>query len=138
MINKPPEVQRFGISHGFNNLFFNHSREIKKVIFRGGIGSVLLHPESTIRGMEYPEGPGFDIRGYRLRGISVNLAVAKQMSFGKYFFVNVEGKITASVVNAPIVNGYARVHNVAFQLILGLGVNWAVKSGAKAEGGVNK
>ena len=64
--------------------------------------------------MEYPEGPGFDIRGYRLRGVSVNLAVAKQMSFGKYFFVNVEGKITASVVNAPIVNGYARVHNVAF------------------------
>lgn len=127
LVNKPAEVQRFGISHGFNMLFLNHSRQLEKIILRGGLGSVLLHAESTVRNMKYPEGPGFDRKGYVLRGISVNLAVAKQLKFGRYFFINAEGKITGSIVNAPIVNGSARVYNIAFQLILGPGVNWAVK-----------
>lgn len=125
--NLTPEVQRFGISHGFNMLMINHSREIYKMVFRAGLGSVLIHPESTIRGMKYPEGAGFDLPGYRLRGITLNLAVAKQVHFGKYFFINAEGKVNASVVNAPVMNGYARLHNVVFQLILGPGVNWSVK-----------
>lgn len=125
--NLPPEIQRFGISHGFNMLTLNHGREWRGIIFRAGIGSVLIHPESTVRGMKYPEGAGFDLPGYRLRGITMGFGVAKQISFGKYFFVNTEGKVNASILNAPIVNGYARVYNVVFQLILGPGVNWGVK-----------
>lgn len=127
--NRPPEVEWFGISHGYNMLMFNHGRQLKHIIVRAGMGSVLVHPESTIRGMEYPTGPGFDIMGYRLRGVVLNLATAKQFKFGKYFFLNAEAKVTASMIaRSPIVNGYARVHNIAFQLILGPGVNWAVKN----------
>lgn len=124
LVNKPTEVQRFGISHGFNMLLLNYGKSIdKNFVVRAGIGSVLLHPESTIRGMAYPEGPGFDFKGYVLRGVVINVAIAKQFLISKYFFVNTEGKITAAVVNAPVVNGHARVYNVAFQLILGLGCN---------------
>jgi hypothetical protein len=108
-------------------LIFNYGREIKKIVFRAGLGSVLIHPESTVRGKVYPEGPGFDIHGYNLRGIVVNVAVAKQIKFGKYFFINTEGKISASTAKAPIVDGYAKVYNIAFHLILGPGVNWSVK-----------
>lgn len=125
--NPPPEVEWFGISHGYNMLMVNYGQEIKKIILRTGLGSVLIHPESTIRGMKYPVGPGFDMPGYRLNGIVLNVGVAKQIPFGKYFFVNTEVKMNASVVNAEVVNGYARVHNIVFQLILGPGVNWSVK-----------
>lgn len=125
--NLPPEVEWFGISHGFNMLMFNYGIEIRKLIFRAGLGSVLIHPESTVRGMKYPVGPGFDMPGYRLRGITLNLGAAKQIPFGKYFFINTEAKVNASVVNSPVVNGYARVNNIVFQLILGPGINWCVK-----------
>lgn len=125
--NPPPEVQWFAITHGFNMLTLNHGRQYKKMIYRAGLGSVLIHPESTVRGMEYPVSYDFDLPGYRLSGITVNLGAARQISFGKYFFINTEVKMNASVVTAEIVNGYARVHNIVFQFILGPGVNWAVK-----------
>lgn len=131
--NLPPEVERFGISHGFNMLTLNHGREWKKIIFRGGLGSVLIHPESTVRGMKYPETGGFDLPGYRLRGITMGLAVAKQINFGKNFYINTEAKINASAVNSPIVDGYARVYNIAFQLILGPGLNGFLRDEVKTE-----
>ncbi len=125
--NKPLEVQRFGVSHGYNMLLFNYAKQFKKVILRAGAGSVLVHGESTVRGMVYPEGPGFDINGYRLRGVSINLAAAHQIKINKTFFINTEVKVNASLANIPIVDGYARMNVIAFQLILGPGVNWCVK-----------
>lgn len=123
----PAEVQRFGVSHGFNTLVLNHGRQIGKYILRAGAGSSLVHGESTIRGMVYPEGPGFDIYGYRLRGVVINLGVARQIKFSKTFFMNAELKMTAAVANIPIVQGHARMHVVVFQFILGPGFNWCVR-----------
>lgn len=125
--NRPPEVEWFGISHGFNMLTVNRSREIRGMILRVGMGSVLVHPESTVRGMKYPVGPGFDIPGYRLRGVTVNMGAAKQIPFGRFFFVNAEAKVNASFARVPVVNGEAEVYNVVFQLILGPGINWCLK-----------
>ncbi len=128
--NKPPEVQRFGISHGFNILTLNYGYKFKHFIFRNGIGSVLMHPESTIRNKVYPEGPGFDIKGYVLRGFVYNTAIAKQFNFWKNrMYLNTELKTTIARANAPIVDGSAIVNNIALQAIAGLGVRFAnVKS----------
>ena len=124
--NKPPEVQRFGISHGFNILTLNYGYKFKHFIFRNGIGSVLMHPESTIRNKVYPEGPGFDIKGYVLRGLVYNTAVAKQFYFlRKRLYLNTEVKATFARANAPIVEGNATVNNIALQAIVGLGVRFA-------------
>ncbi len=128
LVNLPSEVQRFGISHGFNMLFFNRSFQKNTFVLRPGIGSVLAHPESTVRGQVYPEGPGFDIKGYRLRGIALNFAIARPIEISRYFFINVEGKVTVSYVGVPIQNGNARFWNIALQFIVGPGFNWAVKS----------
>lgn len=125
--NLPAEVQRFGISHGYNMLMLNHGRQVGKYILRAGAGSALVHGESTIRGMAYPEGPGFDIYGYRLRGVVINLAAARQLRFSKTFFMNAELKLNASVANVPVVSGHARVHIIVFQFILGPGFNWSVR-----------
>ncbi|MBL7765435.1 MAG: hypothetical protein JNJ58_05045 [Chitinophagaceae bacterium] len=125
LLNPHPDIQRFGISHGFNILTLNYARYFKYFIVRNGIGSVLMHPESTIRNLEYPEGPGFDIKGYRLRGIVWNTAVAHRFHFfRKRMFLNLEAKATFAKANAPIVNGVAKVNNIALQMIGGLGVNF--------------
>lgn len=131
LLNKPAEVQHFGISHGYNMLMVNRGWERNHNIFRVGLGSVLIHPESTVRNLEYQVGPGFDLPGYRMRGILLNLAAARQFALGKYFYFNAEGKITASVLNADVVNGKARVHSVVFHFILGPGVNWNVRDTKK-------
>lgn len=121
-----PDIQRFGISHGYNILTLNYGRRWHGFIFRNGIGSVLMHPESTIRGQVYPEGPGFDIKGYRLRGFAFNTALARKfMLLRERFYINTEIKITFAHGNAPIVNGTARVSNLAGHAIAGFGINFA-------------
>ncbi len=124
--NKHPDIQRFGISHGFNILTLNYGYKFKYFIFRNGIGSVLMHPESTIRNKVYPEGPGFDIKGYVLRGFVYNTAIAKQIYFfRRRMYLNTELKATFARAKAPIVDGAATVNNIALQAIVGLGVRFA-------------
>ncbi len=125
--NPPPGVEMFQVTHGYNMLFLNRGWEVGKYIVRAGLGTGLVHPESRVRGLYYEFGSGLDLPGYRIRGITANLSGARQFPIGKYFFVNAEAKIHASVANIDIVNGHARMHTVVFQLILGPGVNWAVK-----------
>jgi hypothetical protein len=121
-----PDIQRFGISHGFNMLTFNYAHKFNYFIFRNGIGSVLLHPESTIRNKVYPEGPGFDIKGYRLRGFVFHTAIAKQIPIvRKRLFINTEVKASFAKANAPIVDGIAKVNAIVLQGIVGLGVRFA-------------
>ncbi len=127
LLNKPSEVQHFGISHGFNILSFNRAWQKKHYILRVGAGSILVHAESTVRGKEYYVGPGFNLKGYRVRGALINLAIAKRLNFNDYFFTNIEAKITGAILNADIVDGKARVHSLVFHLILGPGVNWNVR-----------
>jgi len=129
--NLPAEVDRFGISHGYNMVMFNYGTLFRKYIFSAGAGSAFVHGESTVRGKVYPEGPGFDIYGYRLRGLSINLAAARQVKINKTFFVNAELKVNAAVANIPIVDGHARVNIVVFQFIMGPGFNWAVREETK-------
>ena len=124
LLNKPAEVERFGISHGFNMFFINYGRDWHKLILKAGAGPVVIHPESTILGKVYPEGPGFDIKGYRLKGIAFQLAVARPFYISKVFFINTEVKIIAGFVNAPIVEGKAKVSNLSLQLLLGPGVKF--------------
>ena len=42
--NKPPEVQEFSISHGYNLLTVNRAWKENGFIFRGGLGVVITHP----------------------------------------------------------------------------------------------
>lgn len=103
-------------------------------MFRNGIGSVLMHPESTIRDKVYPEGPGFDINGYVLRGFVFNTAVAKQFYFlRKRLYLNTEVKATFARANSPIVDGYATVNNIALQAIAGIGIRFAGRKNKSAK-----
>lgn len=128
--NKPPEVQRFGISHGFNVLTLNYVRHFSFFSWRNGLGSVLLHPESTVRNKVWPEGPGFDIKGYRLRGLVYNTGISKQIPIiRKRLYLSTELKATFARATMPIAEGDATVNNIALQAIAGMGVNFAGQKG---------
>jgi hypothetical protein len=128
--NKPPEVQRFGISHGFNILTLNYVRHFRFFSWRNGLGSVLMHPESTVRNKVWPEGPGFDIKGYRLRGLVYNTGISKQIPLiRKRVYLSTELKATFARATMPIAEGNATVNNIALQAIAGLGVNFAGRKG---------
>lgn len=125
--NRPDEVQRFGISHGYNMCVFSYNKSFRWFGASFGLGSVLMHPESTIRGMKYAEGPGLDLPGYVLRGWVINMGICHQVRIWKRYYFNTEMKLTISQANAPIVDGYARVNNIAFQFIFGPGIEWGYK-----------
>jgi len=122
--NAPPEVERFAISHGYNLFLLSYNRNVKWFNVAVGGGTILMHPESTIRGKKWTEGDGSYWSGYRLKGFAVNLAVSHQVRIYKRFYLNVEGKVIYSKANVPIVDGYAKFNNVALQLIFGPGIDW--------------
>jgi len=127
--NKPPEIQDFTISHGYNILTINRSFNklaFKKhaYILRLGAGLVLAHPENTIRNQELNQQKGIFGWGYYIGGAVFNIAVAKRFYFTDRLFVNSEFKFNPSVSKVPIVNGHAIVWNFPVAFALGLGVDF--------------
>ncbi len=119
--DKPPEVQEFSISHGFNLLTVNRAWLEKGFIFRAGLGVVITHPESTVRGRSHSEDGGiFD--GYYLSGPTAQGAVEKRFHILDWLTASLEGKVTASYAWVPVEGGHADVPNLAVHGLFGLGV----------------
>ena len=73
--NRPPEVDAFEITHGYNPILVNVVRERWGVGFRAGAGILLAHPETTVRGLRFPETGG--ILGWYVSGSAAQLSVSK-------------------------------------------------------------
>ena len=119
--NRPPEVQRFSITDGFNLLTVNRLWQRHGLIWSIGGGAVITHPESTVRGQAFPERGGLLGTGYFLSGPTAEVALAKRYTVAKRWFVQGEGRATASYVRVPIQNGHAQVTNMAVHGLLGFG-----------------
>jgi hypothetical protein len=122
--NTTPEVQKFNISHGFNMLMVNRGFEKKTFRYRAGMGVVLAHPESNIRGKEFGNSTDDWDTGYYLTGPVFNLAISRPIRLGSRFFINPEAKTTFAYSYIRISEGHADVYNLAFHLILGFGYDF--------------
>jgi hypothetical protein len=120
--DNPPEIQEFSISHGFNLLTVNRAWEEKGFIFRAGLGVVITHPETTIRGLSSPQDGGI-YNGYYLSGPTVQGAVEKRFHIWRWLIASVEAKLTASYAWIPIEGGHADVPNLAVHALFGLGAD---------------
>jgi len=125
--NRPPEVQRFEISHGYNQITLNRAWNYRGFIFHLGLGLVLTHPETRVRGKAntwvnglLPTGD----KGFRLSGTTAQAAVGKRFFIYQGLFINLEGKLTGSYATIPIVDGDASVPNVAVHGLIGLGYEY--------------
>lgn len=121
--NTSAEVQKFNISHGFNLIMVNRGFEKKTFRYRAGAGIVLAHPESNIRGKEFGNTGNDWGMGYYLSGPVLNLAICKPIRLGRRFYINAEAKTTFAYSHIKIAEGNANVYNLAFHLILGIGVD---------------
>lgn len=119
--NRPPEIQRFSITDGFNLLTVNRLWLHHGLIWSAGGGIVITHPESTIRNKAYPENRGILNKGYYISGPTVEAAVAKRLDLGEQWFAFGEGRATASYVRVPVADGHAHVTNLALHFLLGAG-----------------
>lgn len=120
--NNPPEVQKFSISHGFNMLFINRGFYRQGFCYRAGAGVVIAHPESNVRGIEFGSSTGGNNWGYYLSGPAIQASVNRPYYLGERFFIHAEAKITFGYTSVKIAHGRADVYNLAFHLLLGLGV----------------
>lgn len=119
--NTTAEIQKFNISHGFNMLFLNRGFDCKTFRYRTGIGVVMAHPESNIRGKEFGSSVDNYDWGYYLSGPVLNLAIGKPFRINDRFYLDLEAKTTLAYAHVKIADGHANVYNLALHLILGIG-----------------
>lgn len=122
--NTTEEVPYFSISHGYNLLMMNRAWLLPNtLIWRIGAGIVIAHPESQVRGASFNEKGGtLNDSGYYVSGATLMTSVGKRIYFTKAFFLELEGKITASFAQVPVAkDGYADAPNIALHAIFNLG-----------------
>lgn len=122
--NLPKNVQEFTITNGYNLLIINHGFKEPAYIWRLGLGIVLTHPESTVRGKKFNEHGGirtFDTDGYFISGAVAQGAIEKRYDLNKNLFVYGEAKLTAAFASVPIYGGFADAPNIALHGVLGIG-----------------
>ncbi|NQU84788.1 MAG: hypothetical protein HQ541_03425 [Mariniphaga sp.] len=125
--NKPEEIQRFSISHGYNLLFVNRVIHQKKYGSKVGFGIVLAHPENTIRNFSLDENEGILNWGYYVAGPAIQYGIFKEIALNRTFFIIIESKVSLAYANIPVKNGRAHVPVLAFHLQLGPGIYFRKK-----------
>ena len=68
--NRPDEVQKFAISHGYNINMLNYALSKYGFIYRIGGGFVMTHPETQVRGKRLEDEGGFN--GFYISGAGDN------------------------------------------------------------------
>jgi hypothetical protein len=111
LANRPPEVDTFEITHGYNPILLNVVRDERGVAFRAGAGFVLTHPQTTVRGLRFPETGG--ILGWYVSGPAAQVGFSKSWEFSRHFVAGVEGKAVGAWARVPIVDGSADVPNLS-------------------------
>lgn len=109
----PPGVE-FAVSHGLNFLLLNRARREGGWLWRGGLGPVIAHPETKIRGRTLKGG------GYYLSGAAAQLSLERRLTIWN-LFLSLEAKATLAWARVPVAGGHASLLNPAFHALVGVG-----------------
>lgn len=120
--NKPDEVQKFAISHGYNLNMLNFALSKGGFIYRGGFGFVMTHPETQVRGKRLEDDGGFN--GFYISGAGGQVAVEKRYYATEKVSLSLEAKFTAAYAVIPIADGTASVPNYAVHGLIGIGYDF--------------
>ena len=115
-----PEVDRFSVSHGYNLLTLERSFPLGGFELWAGLGMVIAHPESTIRGRTREETEGGLGGGYFATGPTGAVAVGRRVPLSDRFALVPELRLTLSRARVPIAEGHASVSNASVHLLVGL------------------
>jgi len=123
--NPPNEIEHFEVSHGYNlamvsrTISFHNSPSI----FRIGLGTVIGHPEGSIRGKAINPVHSLLGGGYHISGFCFQAAVGPPVGIAEHWFFRPKFKLTAAWAQMPLVgNGIAKVPNKPFIPYLDLAI----------------
>lgn len=122
--NKPDEVDRFSISHGYNQILINRIFKTDRLNSKAGLGIVAAHPENSVRGLTLDEKKGLFNDGYYTTGPAIQYGIFREIQLGNYFYLIGEARISAAYSRVPVVNGKAHAPVVAFHLQFGPGFKY--------------
>ena len=122
--NRPANVQRFDVSHGFNLLFVNRSWDIQPLILRIGLGAVVAHPENTVNNQPLADDGGLFGSGQYLAGATGQLSAGWSYAFHRHWFATLEGKLTYAYARLKIADGHANLLHGALHALGGIGYRW--------------
>ena len=123
--NRPAEIQRFEISHGYNLIVLSKLWLRNGWLWSAGGGMVIGHPENTVRGLTHLDDDGGTLGGgYYLCGVVVQGGLGRRFELGKGLFASALTKVRAANCRVPVRDGWAEAPNVATHVNLGLGVRW--------------
>jgi hypothetical protein len=125
LANRPPEIQKFEISHGYNLLVLSRLWPRHGWIWSAGGGMVIGHAENTVRGLTHDDDDGGTLGGgYYLCGIVIQGGLGRRFDITDEFFVTALTKVSAANCRVPVRDGWAEAPNLAGHLNLGFGVRW--------------
>jgi hypothetical protein len=125
--NIPEEIDRFSVSHGYNQLFINNINKSGRLMTKAGFGLVIAHPENTVRGYKLNEKGGLFNNGYFLAGPVIQYGIFEEIEVGKGLYLLLEMRVSAAYARVQVVNGKADVPVVALHLQAGPGAGFARK-----------
>lgn len=96
------------------------------MIYRFGMGTVVVHPDITVRNQSnYQKGggaiPKFWQDGYHWGGISLQGVLHKMFMLSRNTYFSVETKLVYAKTDVPIANGSVEVVNQSAHVIAGFG-----------------
>ena len=121
LVDRPPEVGSFSISHGYNVLSGQRAWERGRTIYRLGAGIVASHPESVVRGRQLDPSGGVFGTGYYVSGPALVAGIGPRWPIGRRWFVHWNVEVTAAWTRVPISGGDAEGATVSVNLLAGLG-----------------
>ena len=121
LANRPPEVDTFEITHGYNFITANRSFLVRGFDLRAGAGVVMPHPQTTIRGRHFDATKGMLGTGWYFSGGVVQVGLGHRFALGRHWQVGAEAKGTAALARVPIVDGWADVPNLAIHGLITVG-----------------
>ena len=124
LINTNDEITKYSISHGFNIITINRGFEKKFVSYKIGVGTILIHPESVIRGMGFGSSSDYTDFGYFITGPILMFTICKPIQFCDRFYLNFEGKTSFAYSYVKVAKGYSNLYNFAFHVGIGLGFDF--------------
>jgi hypothetical protein len=118
--NPTPEVIRFRITNGVNNLLLERHWRRRNWEFGVGAGPALAVPISTVRGKSYGESKGIFGSRYDLSGATLMGTVTRRVKLLPYTYGSLAIKATLTHLDVPVADGRARLNNVALHFQYGM------------------
>lgn len=115
-----PEVIRFRITNGINNLLAERHWRVKGWELGVGAGPALAVPVSTVRGKSLANADGIFGSTYELAGFTVMGTVARRVKLFPYTYGSFAIKATVTPLDVSIADGRGKLTNYALHFQYGL------------------